>query len=110
MASSYNLTVVGGQLEVLGGLPENSELVEDGDNSGVYIFTWTLIAVTDTPITFIATDPMGGVAVHSPYITICACENGGECTIDGFLGTENNIFVLQCECPEGTASSSSTVS
>lgn len=101
MASTYNLTVLGGQLQVLGGLPEDSELVEIGDESGVYTFTWTLSDITDTPIIFIANDSLGQVFTHSPIITICACVNGGECTADGILGTENNIFVFECECPEG---------
>ena len=99
--STYNLTVVGGQLQVLGGLPESSELVESGDGNGIYTFTWTLFDITDTPITFIANNEMGQVFTHSPTLAICACVNEGECTVDGILGTENNIFVFECECPEG---------
>lgn len=99
--SVYNMTVLGGQLEVLGGLPADSILTEDPSTSGLYIFTWTLSNPIDTPVTFVASNSMGGFAVHSPRIGICACANGGECSEDGFLGTNNNIVILQCICPEG---------
>ena len=97
----YNMTVLDGQLEVLGGLPPDSMLTKDNSTSSVYSFTWTLSNPIDTPITFVASNSMGGFAVHSPHIGICACANGGECTQAGILGTNNNIALFQCVCPEG---------
>ena len=101
VASIYNLTVDGGQVDVVGGLPANSALMEDSDTSGLYYFTWTLLSPTATSVSFIATNSMGGVSLLSPRIEICACANGGICTSDGFLGTQNNAVVLQCKCPDG---------
>ena len=99
--STYDLWVDGGQLEVLGGLPENSDLNEDTNTSGLFHFTWTLSDTAVDPITFIATDSQGGVAVLSPPLLLCACENWGACTQNAFQPTQNNVLLLQCDCPEG---------
>ena len=99
--STFDLNVARGQLDVLGGLPENSVLIEDSNTGGLFHFTWTLSSTVANPITFIATASQGGVAVFSPRLLLCACENGGTCTESGFMGTQNNVIVLQCDCPEG---------
>jgi hypothetical protein len=98
--STYDLRVEGGQLSVLGDQPENSDLIEDSNTSGLFHFTWTLSDPTADPITFIATNSQGSVAVLSPRLLLCACRNGGTCTEAGYLGTQNNVIVLQCDCPE----------
>ena len=98
---TYDLMVEGGQLSVLGDMPENSILIEDSNTSGLYHFTWTLSNPTADPITFIATDSQGGLAALSPLLLLCACENGGSCTDDGFLGSQSSVITLQCDCPEG---------
>jgi hypothetical protein len=98
--STYDLRVEDGQLSVLGDQPENSALIEDSNTSGLFHFNWTLSDPTADPITFVATDSQGGVAVLSPRLLLCACRNGGTCTETGFLGTQNNVIVLQCDCPE----------
>ena len=99
--STYDLMIDGGVLSVLGDMPENSALMEDTNTSGLYHFTWTLSSPMADPIIFTATDSNGGVSAHSPRLLICACENEGTCTETGFLGTFNNVVVLQCDCPEG---------
>ena len=99
--STYDLRVEDSQLSVLGDQPENSALIEDSNMSGLFHFNWTLSDPTADPITFVATDSQGGVAVLSPRLLLCACRNGGTCTETGFLGTQNNVIVLQCDCPEG---------
>ena len=96
------MTVDGGELNVLGDMPENSVLMEDTNTSGLYHFYWTLSSQEASPISFIATNTEGGVAVHSPRVLICACRNDGTCTESGFLGTYNNVILLQCDCPEGS--------
>ena len=83
-------------VSVQGGLPNNSVL-----HSG-YTFVWTPSEVVDAALTFVATDSMGGTATFTPRLEICACQNGGNCTLDGVQNTLSNTIIMACMCTEGT--------
>ena len=85
-------------LSVQGGLPPNSELeeVEEGE----YIFQWNLLEVTTESLIFVANDSKGATSVFVPTVEMCACANGGNCTLDGLL-TSNTTIIMNCRCNEG---------
>lgn len=86
-------------LSVQGGLPDDSVLEEISE--GEYAFRWTLQQVTTEPLVFIANDSRGAASVFIPNVEVCACVNGGNCTLDGLL-TNNATIVMNCQCPKGT--------
>ena len=83
-----------------GGAPEGGVLTDGGD--GEYTFTWTPGVIPNiSGLAFIATDSSGAATLHSPSVQVCACFNGGECTEEGVLSTNNLIVILTCLCDEG---------
>ena len=92
---SNNFTV-----SILGGLPENSNLERTGPSE--YIFTWMLNEIVNNTLEFEARDELNATAVHNVQVQICACENGGNCTINGIIGTAAGNILLNCECSEGS--------
>ena len=101
--SSYSFTVVdpGDVFTVgaVGGLP-NGAALEEGPN-GLYTFTWTLDQVQDISLHFYAKDSLEAVSAISVQVYICACENSGNCTLNGVLSTGADSVVMRCECPLG---------
>ena len=85
-------------LTVQGGLPDNSELEEISE--GEFVFRWTLQQITTDPLVFIANDTRGAGSAFIPIVEICACVNGGNCTLDGLL-TNNATIIMSCMCTEG---------
>ena len=86
-------------LNVQGGLPSNSFLEEEVEE-GEYLFRWTLMALTNEPLVFVANDSRGASSIFSPVVEVCACANGGDCTREGLI-TSNATITLQCMCTEG---------
>ena len=84
---------------VQGGAPQGSVLSDDG--AGTYTFKWTPIAIPTTELTFLAVDQLGAATVHTPFVQVCACFNGGECTLQGVPSTNRLIQNLTCLCTEG---------
>ncbi len=84
-------------LFVQGGLPDNSVLQ---GSEGEYDFRWSLQQATYQPIVFLANDSKGAASLFSPRVEVCACVNGGNCTLDGVL-SNNSTIVLNCLCTEG---------
>ena len=84
---------------MLDGLPQGSTLqkVDDGE----YVFQWTLKEVTTNPLVFIANDTAGASLTFAPVVHICACVNGGNCSLNGPLSGSSTI-VMNCICNEGT--------
>ena len=78
--------------------PQNSNLKLAGD--GEYTFYWNLSEPTTEPLVFIATDMSGASTSFVPTVEVCACVNGGNCTLDGVV-TSNSTVVLNCQCPQG---------
>ena len=70
-------------------------------NGNLYTFSWTVTEVFDHPIMFVATDSMDVVSTLSPRVEICGCQNNGNCTLDGILGTVGNTVDMLCECTPG---------
>lgn len=85
-------------LTVQGGLPENSVLREITD--GEYEFRWNLQEITTEPLVFIANDSSGAASVFVPVVEVCACVNGGNCTLEGLL-TSDATVVMNCVCSDG---------
>ena len=90
--NDFNVTIEGGA-------PEGGVLSDDGD--GVYSFTWTPATIPTRELTFVAIDNAGAATVHSPFVKVCACFNGGECTEKGVPSTNRQIQILTCLCTEG---------
>ena len=82
-----------------GGLPENSFL-EETDDEGVFDFRWTLEEITAEPLVFVANDSRGASSLFVPTVEVCACVNGGNCTLDGLL-TSDATVVMNCVCSDG---------
>ena len=85
-------------LMVQGGLPENSILEEIAP--GEFAFNWTLLQVTYAPLVFVANDTRGASTLFIPIVEICACANGGNCSLEGVL-SNNATIVMSCLCTEG---------
>ena len=85
-------------LRLDGGLPENSALEKVSEQE--YIIRWTLQQVTDRSLVFIATDTRGASSSYMPRVEICACRNGGLCTLVGVVSDEPTV-VMNCQCSEG---------
>ena len=100
--SVFTLTVVdpGDEftLSVVDGLPDNSVLEETAN--GTFEFAWTPQEITFEPLVFVANDSRGAAALFTPTVEICACVNGGNCTLDGLI-TNNATVLMNCECTEG---------
>lgn len=86
-------------LDVYGGLPQGSTLEQIDE--GEYVFQWTLQEVTEEPLVFIATDTGGASSTFAPVVHICACVNGGICSLDGLL-SGTHMVVMNCNCNEGS--------
>ena len=73
----------------------------DGDS---YTITWTPADNTSVlNLTIVAVDLNfeNISSIFKPVVHLCACENGGNCTIDGLLTNDFSFVVLNCKCPEG---------
>ena len=81
------------------GLASNTYTFSSSNNT--YSLTLTLVEPTNISVAFIATDNMNAVSTISPRVEICACQNGGVCTLDGILTADASSVVMRCECPEG---------
>ncbi len=91
-SNDFNVTVEGGA-------PQGSILSDDGE--GTYTFKWTPTDIPTTELSFLAMDELGAATVHTPFIQVCACFNGGECTLQGVPSTDRLIQNLTCLCTEG---------
>ena len=65
-----------------------------------FAFNLKLDYITNDPLIFIASDSSGAASFFSPVVEICACANGGECTLTGVL-TTNATITMKCICPKG---------
>ena len=85
-------------LSVRGGLPDNSILEEIAE--GEFEFRWNLQEITTDSLVFVANDTRGASSVFIPTVEVCACVNGGNCTLDGLL-TSAATVVMNCVCSDG---------
>ncbi len=80
-----------------GGTPIGGILSDDG--KGTYTFRWTPTSSPEKPLSFIAMDTIGAATLHEPVLRVCACFNGGECTME--ILKNKTIETLICNCTEG---------
>ena len=83
-------------ITVMGGI---GELTQDGDT---YSLT---VHVNDTSLntsmSFLAMDVLNASSLLDPQVLICACQNGGNCTLDGIIGRDADPLIMDCICNEG---------
>ncbi len=94
VSDSNNFTVAIDEL-----MPQGSQLFDDGN--GRYTFRWRPESSPSTILSFVAVDELGAATLHSPVLHVCACFNGGQCTLEGVPSTDQLIQNLTCICPEG---------
>jgi len=70
-------------------------------NGNMRTFSWTVMEPSNASVTFVATDSLSATSTLSPRVEMCACQNGGNCTLDGILGIDGNTVIMRCECPPG---------
>lgn len=88
-------------LIVEGGLPENANMHNQGST---YMLTWTLMRFSsdfNRTIRIVAKDGLNATALLVPQLQVCACGEGGNCTVEGLLSSIENPLVMNCECNEG---------
>ena len=72
---------------------------------GLFQFTWNLDSLEEDdeipPLTIYATDSVGAVGTYTPRLEICACQNDGNCTLDGVGNTDAPVVILNCACLPG---------
>ena len=86
-------------LTVNASAPDGSFLVELGN--GKYSYHWTVQDIGNFSLSIVATDSAGTSSLLVPQLIVCACVNGGQCTLDGVLDTMASIVIQACTCPQG---------
>ena len=84
---------------VVGGVPIGATLM---GVHGMYTFTWTLEGPLNLSLTFSAMDSYNVTSLLSVRVEVCACQNGGNCTLDGLVGVAlGQSVVMNCVCSKG---------
>ena len=83
---------------VVGGTPAGSNLTYD---QGIYSFTWILQQVQNVSLTFYAVDSLNATSQLTITVLICACQNGGNCTLNGSIDANARSVVMTCKCSKG---------
>ena len=90
-------------VEVVGEIPEGAIFEDNG--GGKYSFSWNLEVITNRSniraLSFQATDSGSAVSLLTPQLVVCACDNGGQCTLRGILNSILPVLIMKCICPEG---------
>lgn len=88
-------------LKHLGDLP--GQLISHGN--GAHSFTVNLshneTLMNNETVSFVATDSMNATTLLNPQVHLCACQYGGNCTLDGVQNRNIDPVILNCICPEG---------
>ena len=83
---------------MVGGIPFNATLF---GSKGAYTFSWTFSKVDNSSLTFFAMDSFNATSILSVQLQICACSNGGNCTLIGLFNSDAQSVVMRCDCSEG---------
>ena len=51
---------------------------------------------------FSAIDSLEAAVTFSPRLELCACQNEGNCTLDGVIS--DTVTIMNCICPPGNQS------
>ena len=84
---------------IVGDLPVPYELIEK--SNGVFELQLTLQRLADISLSLFAKDSLNASSVLSPRLEVCACANGGECSLKGLLSTDETTVIMNCICPPG---------
>ena len=52
-------------------------------------------------VSFIAMDMLNASSLLDPQVLVCACQNGGNCTLEGIIGRDVDPLIMNCICTEG---------
>ena len=85
---------------LVGGLPTGASLVNIGGNQYSVHYRPTVVTNNET-LTIVATDPHGASSIITPTLYICACANGGNCTLEGLPSSDAKAIVMNCACSQG---------
>ena len=92
----FTLTVEGGLASA-----DVSEVMNVSKGEFLYrIALFDLPQLENNPLVFRATDTKGATSTFIPTLEVCACGNGGQCTLDRTGGIDA-IVIMNCICPEG---------
>lgn len=94
VSDSNNFTVT-----ISEGVPHGAVFLEEGD--GRYSLRWTPETTPTLALSFVAEDELGAATLHSPILQVCTCFNGGQCTTEGVLSTDQLLRHLTCICTDG---------
>ena len=83
---------------VVGGIPYDATLV---GSKRSYTFSWTISKLDNMSLTFFAMDSLNAAAILSVQLQICACSNGGNCTLIGLSNRDAQTIVMKCDCSKG---------
>ena len=85
---------------LVGGLPTGASLVISGMSQYSVNYGPTVVTNNET-LTIIATDPHGASSTFTPTLHICACANGGSCTLEGLPTSDAKAIIMNCACSQG---------
>lgn len=57
------------------------------------------------PLVFSATDSLGATGTFTLRLEVCACRNGGNCTLEGVVNPSADVVIMNCICPPGNPES-----
>ena len=83
---------------MVGGIPYDAKLI---GLKGAYTFNLTTSKMENISLTFFAVDSLNATSILSVQLQICACRNGGNCTLIGLSNRDAQSIVMKCDCPKG---------
>ena len=103
----YNFTVEDTDSNItvglVGGLPTGASLVNNGGSQHSVHYSPT-VATDNETLTIIATDPHSASSTITPTLYLCACANGGSCTLEGLPSSDAKTVIMNCACSQGNHS------
>ena len=83
-------------LNIVGSLSGNLEV-----DSEAHTFTVNVDHMPTSTVSFVAKDSLNASSLLDPQVLICACQNEGNCTLEGVLNRDADPLIMNCICPEG---------
>ena len=85
---------------LVGGLPTGATLVSNGGGQYSVHYRPT-VATNNETLTIIATDPHSASSTITLTLYLCACANGGNCTLEGLPSSDAKTIIMNCACSQG---------
>ena len=85
------------------GLPTGASIVSNGGSQYSVHYRPTVVTNNET-LTIIATDPHSASSTITPRLYLCACANGGSCTLEGLPSSDAKAVIMNCDCSQGNYS------